>query len=66
MPEIVNKSDYNEETFWAGVTVAKRGVFIAVRSIYGSISVISVILTLLVMGKVGRLFRVLSFRCCFC
>ena len=41
MPEIVNKSDYNEETFWAGVTVAKRGVFIAVRSIYGSISVIS-------------------------
>lgn len=53
MPEIVNKSDYNEETFWAGVTVAKRGVFIAVRSIYGSISVISVILTLLVMGKVG-------------
>ena len=53
MPVIVNKSEYNEETFWNGVTVSKRGIFIAVRSIYIVISLAALIIAVFVMGKVG-------------
>ena len=44
MPVIVNKSEYNEETFWNGVTVSKHGIFIAVRSIYIVISLAALII----------------------
>lgn len=53
MPVIVNKSEYNEETFWNGVTVSKHGIFIAVRSIYIVISLAALIIAVFVMGKVG-------------
>ena len=53
MPVIVNKTEYNEENFWKGATVSKRGVFIAVRSVYIAVSVASVVIALFVMGRVG-------------
>lgn len=53
MPVLVNKTEYNEENFWEGVTVSKRSVFWIVRSIYIVISLASVVIALFVMGKVG-------------
>ncbi len=50
---IVNKTTYNDENFWQGVLIFKKGVLIAVRLIYIALSVFALVAAFYVMGKVG-------------
>lgn len=50
---IINKIEYNEENFWQGVLIFKRGLFAALGGIFLGLAILAVVLIVIILSSIG-------------